>query len=218
MKRFYFIFALILFGTSVSNAQSIQINTLDLELHPVTEEGLQYGSYMPLWLVSADTPAGQVGFFGFYEARLGLGNLLNTQTSWFPSSKVPLGLATEQGYSKAGTHFLPGARFVFSDQTVVGRVAGNGFNFVAATYLNGTLTDTKSYTHEFIVSWATKPVSMGPVSVHSDGFYRIRTDAPNFGQPQVWFTHKSLPFKLGAEFELVGREVLTLFGVRWSLK
>ena len=167
----------------------------------------------PLYLVDKCVGPVCASFFGFGEFRWTYGEKLfaSVFTNHAPTlthRDVPyIGLVQEIGGSSDGGFFYQvGPKVNLTSLPFVGKTIKKAFVALGVSWVDA-LTG-KPYTSEIIVGWSTKKLSIGSVTLRSDGFMRFgRTgqEIPSlYGQPAAWIGMKDVPIEVGLECDVAG--------------
>jgi hypothetical protein len=232
LKEKIVVFALLMLFGFCAQAQTDSprfkagVDHLIVDMFPFTMHGTTLNEVSPEYGWYLNTPAGNFKGFGFPEFRSGHEGwtvFTNHSVFYAPVTSGPLSAFSagiEGGFCDKDGFANVGIRTAVNKLPGVGRVSGKVFNYLGVTRFAKAGGIGRDQT---LFVWYSKPLNLGRgVSVRSEGFYRIKRNAPMYGQPQAWVEFAKLPhWSFGSELEVWGGHSfspLPLFGVRYTFR
>ncbi|MBX2866442.1 hypothetical protein KTR10_00560 [Candidatus Kaiserbacteria bacterium] len=151
---------------------------------------------------------GTCGGFGFVDLYV-----TNTSKDFFTNHVVDCSLSkyafasTEVGATNGGFTVKAGAGIQLSVP---------GMKFVRATWYPAVTHDAGDRA-QVKFAWLSENVRLTDnIDIYTSGFVRIRHNAPNVAQPQVWMNVKSLPFEVGTEVGIFGDTTTVQVAIKYK--
>ncbi len=208
------LFVLLLTAASLAQIEA-DIKHISSDFFPITENRFDGLEIAPEYLYGINSPLGSIVGFGFVEWRYF--NELSYITEHSTAYRLPFGSPIEQLP-------LPGIELeLFYPGSDLGTKVGLVFNaklplfrYFGVTYFGWTNSNVP-FDESYKIVWNSKPFMIGDFAINTEGFFRVRPDFVNYGQPQIWLAKGESNVKFGVELELTDRDVFPLFGFRYTL-